>query len=321
MLAAMVPDKCGPLAGWRRRAAAAVAGAAVAAGVAGCGTPISAGSTGSTVSVVAAEDQYGNVAAQIGGRFVRVVSIERNPNADPHAYEVSPGVASEVSGAAVIVQNGLGYDAFMARIEAANPSQRRKVIDVARLLGLPSTTANPHLWYSPATMPAVATTLAADLAAVDPGEASYFGANLHRFLASLQTWKAAIAAFRARHPGVTAATTEPVADDLLAAMGIRNLTPFAFQAAIMNGTDPSPQAVAFEDSLLRHHRVDLFAYNQQVVDAVTTDIRASAEQAGIPVVAVYEIMPIPGYDYQTWMMAETLAIEKAVVARTSTPRL
>jgi zinc/manganese transport system substrate-binding protein len=104
-------------------------------------------------------------------------------------------------------------------------------------------------------------------------------------------------------------------------MGIRNLTPFGFQAAVMNGTDPSPQAVSFEDTLLQRHRVDVFAYNQQVVDAVTVDIRSTALQAGVPVVAVYETMPTPGYDYQTWMMAETKAIEKAVVTRTSTHQL
>jgi hypothetical protein len=32
-------------------------------------------------------------------------------------------------------------------------------------------------------------------------------------------------------------------------------------------------------------------------------------------------MPTPGYDYQTWMMAEVAAIEAAVAHRTSTARL
>ena len=41
----------------------------------------------------------------------------------------------------------------------------------------------------------------------------------------------------------------------------------------------------------------------------------------MPVVGVYETMPTPGYDYQTWMMAELTAIEKAVEHRTSTEKL
>ena len=45
------------------------------------------------------------------------------------------------------------------------------------------------------------------------------------------------------------ATTEPVADYMLQAAGADNLTPFAFQADIMNGTDPSAQDVAIERSL------------------------------------------------------------------------
>ncbi len=137
------------------------------------------------VSIVAAENQYGSVAAQIGGRYARVVSVESNPSADPHSYEVSPDVARKVSGAALVVQNGLGYDGFMDRLEAATPSSRRKVVVAARVLHVSSDTPNPHLWYDPATMPAVARVLARDLGALSPAHAAYFGAELRAFDASL----------------------------------------------------------------------------------------------------------------------------------------
>jgi zinc/manganese transport system substrate-binding protein len=39
------------------------------------------------------------------------------------------------------------------------------------------------------------------------------------------------------------------------------------------------------------------------------------------VVGVYETMPTPGYTYQSWMLAETRALQKAVADKTSTPRL
>ena len=54
------------------------------------------------------------------------------------------------------MQNGVGYDTFMSTIENASPDSVRKVINVQQLLGLPDSTPNPHLWYNPATMPAVA---------------------------------------------------------------------------------------------------------------------------------------------------------------------
>jgi zinc/manganese transport system substrate-binding protein len=302
---------------------AASAALLVPAVLAACGPASSAGvsSTSGLVSVVAGENQYGNVAAQIGGRYVQVSSVENNPNTDPHAYEVSPRVAGEVSDATLVIQNGVGYDTFMNKIESASPNSNRKVVDVQHLLELPDDTPNPHLWYDPKTMPAVATAIGNDLAAVDPSHAEYFRANVTKFDDSLQPWLHAVAAFKSAHGGSPAATTEPVADYLLTAMGIDNLTPFAFQAGIMNGTDPAPQGIALENGFFSKHRVKLFAYNQQVVDSLTESIRSNAQHAGVAVVGVYETMPTPGYTYQSWMLAETNAIAAAVEHGTSTLHL
>ncbi|MBO0730008.1 MAG: zinc ABC transporter substrate-binding protein [Acidimicrobiaceae bacterium] len=300
---------------------AATALVVLAGGLTACGTSGSAVSSSGVVSVVAAENEYGNVAAQIGGRYVHVLSVESNPNTDPHTYEVSPAVARDVSGAGLIIQNGLGYDSFMDKVESASSSTRRTVLNVQHLLGLPDSTPNPHLWYDPQTMPKVAKAVADDLSALDPAHAHSFQANLSTFDASLNPWRHAIAAFKAKYAGTPAATTEPVADDLLKAMGIDNLTPFAFQANIMNGNDPTPQDVALENSFFSHHRVKLFAYNEQVVSSLTGSFRTHAQHAGVPVVGVYETMPTPGYNYQSWMLAETNALQKAVVDKTSTLKL
>jgi zinc/manganese transport system substrate-binding protein len=230
-------------------------------------------------------------------------------------------VASEVSAAQLIVQNGVGYDTFMNTIESASPNASRKVIVVQNLLGLPDSTPNPHLWYDPKTMPAAAKAMADDLSTLQPAHSAYFQANLEKFDTSLTPWLNAIAAFKAKYPNVTAATTEPVADYLLTAMGINNLTPFQFQADIMNGVDPSPQDVTLENGFFSNHTVKVFCYNQQVVDSLTTSIRVNAQQAGVPVVGVYETMPTPGYDYQSWMLAEVNAIQKAVANGVSTEQL
>ncbi len=299
--------------------------AAMALG-AGCGSSTSgtagAASTGKgAVSVVAAENEYGDVASQIGGQYVRVFSVESNPNTDPHTYEVSPQVAQKVAGAALVIQNGVGYDDYMTKIESASEDSKRKVINVQHLLGLPDSTPNPHLWYGPTTMPAVAKAMATDLAALDPAHASTFEANVTVFDNSLKPWYAAIAAYKSAYPGAAAGTTEPVADDLLQAMGIDNLTPFGFQADIMNGTDPSPQDIALENRFFTKHQVKVFCYNQQVVDALTSSIRQHAQTEGVPVVGVYETMPTPGFTYQSWMLAETQDIQRAVADHISTLHL
>ena len=293
---------------------------AVTVGLAACGSSTPASSPG-VINAVGAENQYANVLAQIGGRYVHVSSILDNPNTDPHTFESSPGVASEVSDAQLVVQNGVGYDDFMTKIESASPNPDRKVIIVQHLLGLPDNTPNPHLWYNPDTMPAAARAMAHDLTERDPSHASYFAANLATFDASLRPWLDAIAAFKARYAGVAVATTEPVADYLLQAMGMDNVTPFQFQADIMNGVDPAPQDITLENGFFTKHQVKVFCYNQQVVDALTASIRDHAVAEGIPVVGVYETMPTPGYDYQTWMLAEVNAIDRAVADRVSTEHL
>ena len=248
-------------------------------------------------------------------------SIMSNPNTDPHTFEASPAVAREISAARLIVQNGVGYDDWATTIENAAPSDGRQVINVQQLLGLPDSTPNPHLWYEPTTMPKVASAIAAGLGQIDPAHASYYKANAAKFTASLSAWTKALAAFKAAHPGTPVATTEPVADYMLQAAGIDNMTPWAFQADIMNGTDPSPQDVTLQNSLFTQHKVKVFLYNQQVTDSLTESFIKLANENDIPVVGVYETMPTPGYTYQTWMEAEVNALNKAVTSKVSTEHL
>ena len=303
------------------RIAALVAAGLLVLVVGGCDPSASAGGGNGVISAIGAENEYANVLGQIGGRYVHVSSILNNPNTDPHTFESSPSVAQQVSSAQLIVQNGVGYDTFMNKIESASPNSKRKVIVVQNVLGLATDAPNPHLWYAPRTMPAVANVMAADLSELQPAHAAFFRANLAKFLASLAPLHRAIAAFRAKYAGPTVATTEPVADYLLQAMGLNNLTPFAFQADIMNGVDPAPEDITLENGFFTKHQVKLFCYNQQVVDSLTASIREAALRTGVPVVGVYETMPTPGYDFQSWMLAEVNAIEKAVTAKVSTQRL
>jgi zinc/manganese transport system substrate-binding protein len=287
---------------------------------AGGGSTAAAAST-TKITAIGAENEYADVIAQVGGKYVQASSIMSNPNTDPHTFEASPAVAREISSAKLIVQNGVGYDNWATTIENAAPSDGRQVINVQQLLKLPDSTPNPHLWYDPATMPKVASAIAAGLGQIDPAHASYYTANAASFTASLSAWTGALAAFKSAHPGIPVATTEPVADYMLQAAGADNLTPFTFQADIMNGTDPSPQNTAAENALFTQHKVKVFLYNQQVTNSFTKSFISLAHANGIPVVGVYETMPTPGYTYQTWMEAEVSALNKAVTSKVSTEHL
>jgi len=285
------------------------------------GSSTAAAASTAKITAIGAENEYADVIAQVGGKYVQATAIMSNPNTDPHTFEASAAVAREITAAKLVVQNGVGYDNWATTIENADPSDSREVINVQQLLGLPDSTPNPHLWYKPTTMPAVANAIATDLGQIDPAHASYYKANAASFIASLTAWTGAIAAFKSAHPDTPVATTEPVADYMLQAAGTDNMTPWAFQADIMNGTDPSPQDVTLQNSLFTQRKVKVFLYNQQVTDSLTESFIKLANENDIPVVGVYETMPTPGYTYQTWMEAEVNALNKAVTSKVSTEHL
>ena len=274
-----------------------------------------------TIKAIGVENEYASVIEQIGGHHVQVSSIMNDPNTDPHTFEASPQIASRVAAAELIVKNGVGYDSWADKLIGATTEANRKVIDVQHLLGLPDSTENPHLWYDPKTMPEVAKAIAENLSALQPAHAAEFQANLRKFDDSLKPWTAAIASFKAHHDHTPVAATEPVANYLLTAMGFDIATPPALQYAIMNGTDPAPQDVSTQNGLLDGGKVKVFAYNQQVVSSLTKSFLDLARKNGVPVVGVYETMPTPGYTYQSWMMAEVQALQKAVEGKVSTTTL
>ena len=145
--------------------ASLAAGAALlamfAAGSMSIASPAPAGTNAGPIVAVGAENEYADVISQIGGPYVRVSAIMSNPNTDPHEFEASASVAEIVSKAQLIVQNGVGYDTFMNKIEAASSLRGRDVIVAQQLLGFSSNIFNPHLWYNPRTMPLVAKAVAA----------------------------------------------------------------------------------------------------------------------------------------------------------------
>jgi zinc/manganese transport system substrate-binding protein len=272
------------------------------------------------IQAIGIENQYANVIAQIAGPYASVTAVETDPNTDPHSFEVSPKIAAQIAHASLVVENGLGYDDWADKMLAASLNPTRLVINVQRLRNLQADTPNPHLWYDPATMPAVADSLAASLAKLDPAHAAIFRANAANFKTSLIPWFQAIAAFNAKYPAMPVAVTEPVGNYLLNAAGAKIMTPFTLQSAIMNGTDPAPQDITIQTNLLTPGRARIFIYNQQVTDPLTESFLNLAHANHIPVVGVYETMPT-GFTYQGWMLAELAALDKAAGTGQSTENL
>ena len=260
--------------------------------------------------IVAAENFYGDVARQVAGPAVEVVSILNNPDQDPHLFEASPSAARAVATASIVIHNGLGYDPWMAKLLAASGGgDARKTIVVADLTG-GKPGDNPHLWYAPATMPALADALAAALGDIDPAHRADYRQRLARFRESLAPIEAHISALRRRFSGVPVAATEPVFGLMLAALGLQ-VREERFQRAIMNDTEPSVSDIAaFEDDL-KNRRVEALIYNRQTGETLARRMVEIAKAARIPVIAVAETEP-PGETYQSWVAGELDALGRAL---------
>ena len=281
--------------------------ACAAAAPAGAATP------GADISgIVAAENFYGDVAAQLAGPGWSVTSILSNPDEDPHLFEASPSIARAISGARIVVFNGADYDPWMGKLVSAARSTRRQTIVAATLTGHHAGD-NPHLWYDPATMPAVARALSADLVADDPARRASYAARLDRFLRSLQPIEAEVAALRRRYAGSPVTATEPVFGYMASALGLvmRNER---FQLAVMNDTEPSPADVVAMERDLRGRQVRLFIYNSQATDSAARRLLGIARASGISVLGVTETEPRGAANYQGWIAGQLDALDRAMSA-------
>jgi zinc/manganese transport system substrate-binding protein len=265
----------------------------------------------SGLAVVAAENMYGDIAQQIGGAHVHVTSILTDPNADPHLFEPGSSNGLAVAKARVVIQNGVGYDAFMTKLENASPSSTRSVLTIADVLGIHGRDANPHLWYDVPALAKIAGAIAAQLIEADPGNASAYRAGRGAFDASLGPLRREVAHICASFGGSPVAYTEPVPGYLLDAAGLKNLAPAGFTRAIEEGTEPSPQAVAAMNTLMSEHRVKVLLYNSQAVSPITSAVRSAAEHAGIPVIGVTETLP-PKLTFQEWQLRQARQLAAAL---------
>jgi len=271
--------------------------------------PALAQSPASPINIVAAENFYGDIAQQIGGPDVKVSSILSNPDQDPHLFEVSPSVARRISAAQIVVYSGIDYDPWMDKLLGAARSSHRKTIVVADLIGK-KVGDNPHIWYDPATMLALAKTLAASLIADDPGHRAGYEQRLANFEASVKPIQTKIAELRQRLAGTPVTATEPVFGYMFDALGmqVRNQS---FQLAVMNNTEPSASDVAAFESDLKTHQVRLLIYNSQATDPIAERMEKIAKASHIPVVGATETAPA-GKSYQAWMMSELDAVDRAL---------
>lgn len=300
----------------RRLAAGGLTALAVLAAAA-CSTssPKSAdtpASSGKTIQVVAAENFWGSIAAQLGGDHVKVTSIISNPDADPHDYEPTAADARTVAGAQFTIVNGIGYDAWADKLLAANPTDGRTDLKVGDLVGI-QPGGNPHRWYSPANVRQVIDQITNNYKSLDPADAADFDKLKTTFVdQTLAPYNQLITDIKSKYAGTPIGASESIVSPLAEGLGLEMLTPDTFLSAISEGTDPTARDKSLIDQQIAGKQIKIYVYNSQ---NSTPDVAAqvkAAEAKGIPVATVTETPTPAGVSFQDWQVRQLQGIQQAL---------
>ncbi|HVA15983.1 MAG TPA: zinc ABC transporter substrate-binding protein, partial [Stellaceae bacterium] len=218
-------------------------------------------------------------------------------------------VGRNVSAARIVIYSGIDYDPWMEKLLGAARSADRQTIVVADLVGK-KTGDNPHIWYDPASMLALAKTLSAALSADDPGHKAGYEQRLAGFEDSVKPIQAKIAELRRRWAGTRVTATEPIFGYMFDALGMR-VGNQSFQRSVMNNTEPSASDVAAFENDLKTRQVALMIYNRQATDPLAERMAKIATASHVPVVGATETEPA-GKNYQSWMTSELSAVDRAL---------
>ncbi|HEY4450725.1 MAG TPA: zinc ABC transporter substrate-binding protein [Solirubrobacteraceae bacterium] len=291
-----------------------IVGAMLGGVLAGCGTTASssAGSAGGRIQVVAAENFWGSIAAQLGGSKVSVTSIIANPNTDPHSYEPTAADAVSIAQSQIALVNGIGYDGWASKLIAASPSGGRVVLTVGDLLGL-HVGDNPHQWYSPSSVQRVIGQIIADYKRLDPGSSAYFDRQRARFETDgLASYNRLLEVIRTRYAGVPVGYSESIFQPLGAALGLRLMTPPGFAKAIAEGTDVGAAEKQTVDRQAQERAIKVWVFNSQNATPDVQRVNQLARAAGIPIATITETLSPASATFEQWQVAELTELMAAL---------
>ncbi|WP_334329534.1 metal ABC transporter solute-binding protein, Zn/Mn family [Companilactobacillus sp. HBUAS59699] len=273
-----------------------------------CGNSTDSASKSNKLKIVATTDFYGEVAKAVVGNKGSVESIIDRPGVDPHDYEPTTAIAKDVSNADLTIANGLGYDSWMNKLDKKQDSI---FIKVGKNIFDKKTGANPHLWYDPKTMPALANKVAQELSKQQPANKKYFKANAKKYIASLKPVQKELTELTNKAKTTTnkeVYVSEPVFDYSIKAMGF-TVGNKDFEKAVENGTDPSPTVVKNMRRGIIEGKIAFLVYNSQSDSKTVDNMIALAKEHNLPILKVTETLPAHK-NYKEWMLSQYQQLNK-----------
>jgi zinc/manganese transport system substrate-binding protein len=269
-------------------------------------------SSGGPIQVVAAENFWGSIAAQLGGTKVHVTSIISNPATDPHDYEPTSVDARTMAGAQLAIVNGIGYDGWAPKLIAANPVKGRIVLTVGDLVHVKAG-GNPHRWYSPTDVQTVIGAIVAAYTKLDSRNAAYYAQRRAAFESrGLAQYKQLLATIKRRYDGVAVGASESIFQPLAQALGLRLRTPATFLKAISEGTDPTARDLTTIDRQVSNRQIKVWVYNSQNSTPDVKRITDAAKKRHIPVTTITETLVPASATFQAWQSNQLEALQRAL---------
>lgn len=264
------------------------------------------------IAVVAAENFWGSVATQLGGEHVAVRSIVASPDADPHDYEPTPADGRALATAQYVIENGAGYDPWVAKVISANPVPARSVLTVGDLVGVKKG-GNPHRWYSPDDVHQVIERIAADYKRIDPADAGYFDQQKQAYeTQGLARYNQLIAEIKSKYGGTSIGASESIVTPLAEDLELTMATPKSFLDAVSEGADPTAADKITVDQQIKTKQIKIFVINTQNSTPDVTALVTAAKDQGIPVATVTETLVPATASFQDWQVGQLEGIERAL---------
>lgn len=257
------------------------------------------------INVVTTTNFYAEPAKAVLGNHGKVEFIVKH-GVDPHEFTPKNSDAELANKATVVVENGLGYDEWMNKLDSNNGNDP-KVINVGKLMDKKNGD-NEHIWYDPATMSKLADQLAETYGKIQPKHKKEFEKNAADYKNKMKKNQALVKELATKSNHQKVAVSEPVFNYSLEAMGYKVTDP-GFANATEKDVDPSPKDLVKVRDDITNHKIAFFVENTQTENKKVADLVKLAEKNNVPVVKVTETVP-DGTNYFDWMNSQYEQVKK-----------
>lgn len=272
-----------------------------------------------TLSIVTSTNVWSDIADEvITSDNVTITPILNGDSVDPHSFSPSAADLAKAKEADLVVLGGGHMDAWLTNVVT---DQDR----IIHALPLEDHESNPHVWYDLDKVSEVARQIESKVQQKAAGQGkvqekaqdrtkerahehtSTVTTDAAAFIKKLDALKGQLGTL----PQKSWAATEPIAEYLLAATPMKDVTPEGYRNAAEDESEPAAADVAQFLEAIRNGSIDVLIFNPQAETDVATRIRDAAAKAAVPVVEMKET-PAAGESYLDFMTQNVENLQKAI---------